>query len=83
VHWIYIRQESERSPHEYLQRAIYRFGPLHTKMPRDQMLPSKMQGGKYVTKHDKRNGLKPKPPQINAKFTLQVITFKSSGIDYT
>jgi hypothetical protein len=45
-------------------------------MPRDQMLPSKTQGGKYVTKHDKRNGLKPKLPQINAKFTLQVIILK-------
>jgi hypothetical protein len=83
VHWIFIRQEPERSSHEYLQRAIYFLVALHTKIPRDQMLPSKIQGGKYVTKEDMENGLKPKLPQINAKFNLQMITFKISRIDYT
>jgi len=45
-------------------------GPLHTKMPRDQTPPSKIQGGKFVTKHDRETGgcLQPELPLLNAKF---------------
>ena len=42
-------------------------GALHTKMPSVQMLQSKIQGGKYVSKHDSGKGrrLQPTLTQLN------------------
>jgi len=69
----YSSGKSQNGRHMKISKGPYnRLGSLRTKMPRGQTLPSKIQVGKYVTKHDRGNGppSSTELPMLNVNFYL-------------